>query len=161
MVFVTAGTQLPFDRLIEVVDQIAAEHPDVQFVVQALNSKIIAKNIHVVDFLSPRDFDKHFADAKLIISHAGMGTIISALVKKKPIIVMPRLLQFNEHRNDHQLGTARQMDLDGYVYVAYDGDELKFKFNDMWPDKLAIRKTIMNEASKEFIKDLDDYIKSK
>lgn len=160
MVFVTAGTQLPFDRLVETVDQIAAGHPDTQFVVQALNSKIITKNIQLVDFLSPRDYEKYLTNAKLIISHAGMGTIISALVKKKPIIVMPRLLQFKEHRNDHQLGTAKQMDADGYVYIAYNEQELVTMFNDMWPDKLAIRKTITNEASQEFIQDLENFIKT-
>lgn len=159
MVFVTAGTQLPFDRLVEVVDNIAAEHNDVKFIVQALNSTYKVKNIEVVSFLSSADFDSAINNARLIISHAGMGTIISALVKKIPIIVMPRLVKFNEHRNDHQLGTAKQMDKDGYVYVAYDTDELKLKFNDMWPDKLTIRSVITNEASTEFIQSLNNYIK--
>jgi uncharacterized protein (TIGR00661 family) len=161
MVFVTAGTQLPFDRLIKVVDKIAADYPDVKFVVQALNSQYSANNIQIVDFLSSSDFNKHLNNAKLIISHAGMGTIISALVKRKPIIVMPRLHKFNEHRNDHQLGTAIQMDADGYVFIAYNEDELIAKFNDMWPNKLTIRKTITSEAPIEFIQDLDNYIKLK
>jgi len=159
MVFVTAGTQLPFDRLVEAVDKIAAEYPDVKFVVQALNSQYNVKNIQVVDFLSSGDFSKHVDNARLIISHAGMGTIISALVKKKPIIVMPRLHKFNEHRNDHQLGTAVQMDADGYVYVAYSEDELIALFNNMWPNNLTIRKVITSEAPDEFIQDLDNYIK--
>ena len=159
MVFVTAGTQLPFDRLVEAVDKIAAGYPDVKFVVQALNSQYNVKNIQVVDFLSSGDFSKHVDNARLIISHAGMGTIISALVKKKPIIVMPRLHKFNEHRNDHQLGTAVQMDADGYVYVAYSEDELIALFNNMWPNNLTIRKVITSEAPDEFIQDLDNYIK--
>jgi uncharacterized protein (TIGR00661 family) len=161
MVFVTAGTQLPFDRLVKVIDQIAADYPDVEFVVQALNSQYNVKNIQVIDFLSSGDFSKHIDNAKLIISHAGMGTIISALVKKKPIIVMPRLHKFNEHRNDHQLGTAGQMDADGYVYVAYNEDELITMFNDMWPNNLTIRKIITSEAPNDFIQDLDNYIKLK
>jgi UDP-N-acetylglucosamine transferase subunit ALG13 len=86
MVFVTAGTQLPFDRLIKVVDKIAADYPDVKFVVQALNSQYSANNIQIVDFLSSSDFNKHLNNAKLIISHAGMGTIISALVKESQLL---------------------------------------------------------------------------
>jgi hypothetical protein len=74
---------------------------------------------------------------------------------------MPRLHKFNEHRNDHQLGTAIQMDADGYVFIAYNEDELIAKFNDMWPNKLTIRKTITSEAPIEFIQDLDNYIKLK
>ena len=159
MIFVTAGTQLPFDRLVEVVDQIASKHTGVKFVVQALNSTYKAKNIEVVSFLSPKDFDNYFENAKLIISHAGMGTIISALVKKKPIIVMPRLVKYNEHRNEHQLGTAKQMDTDGYVFVAYNTQELQEKFEQMWPDNLVVRHTITNEASGEFVQALNNYIK--
>jgi UDP-N-acetylglucosamine transferase subunit ALG13 len=159
MVFVTAGTQLPFDRLVEAIDNIAAEYIGVKFIVQALKSNYKAKNIEVVSFLSSVDFANAFNNAELIISHAGMGTIISALEKKKPIIVMPRLFRFNEHRNDHQLGTARQMDLGGYVYVAYHEGELMTTFKKMWPNDLKIRNVIGDEPSKEFIKSLDDYIK--
>ncbi|RFZ94842.1 glycosyl transferase family 28 [Mucilaginibacter conchicola] len=161
MVFVTAGTQLPFDRLIEAVDDIASMHPDVQFVVQALSSRYKAKHVEVVDFLSSQEFDQYFKQANMIISHAGMGTIISALVKKKPIIVMPRQYAFNEHRNDHQVGTAKQMEANGYVYVAYDSDELKTLFKNMWPDNLNIRATISDVASDEIIQSLNDFIKSK
>lgn len=150
---------MPFDRLIEGVDDIAAKHTDVKFIVQALNSTYNVKNIEVINFLSSVDFDNAINNAKLIISHAGMGTIITALVKKIPIIVMPRLVKFNEHRNDHQLGTAKQMDAGGYVYVAYDTDELKKKFDEMWPDKLNIRNVISNEASQEMIQSLNNYIK--
>jgi UDP-N-acetylglucosamine transferase subunit ALG13 len=160
MIFVTAGTQLPFDRLVEAVDQIASIHKDVQFVVQAISSVYKAKNIKVIDFLSAQEFGHHFNNAQMIISHAGMGTIISALVKKKPIIVMPRQFAFNEHRNNHQVGTAKQMDADGYVYVAYDSDELKTVFENMWPDNLNIRAVISNEASQEFVQSLNDFIKS-
>jgi UDP-N-acetylglucosamine transferase subunit ALG13 len=41
-----------------------------------------------------------------IISHAGMGTIITGLIHSKPLVIMPRRYAFGEHRNEHQLGTA-------------------------------------------------------
>ncbi len=103
MIFVTAGTQLPFDRLVKVIDEIAFKLKDTRIVVQALNSVYETKNIEVVNFISSADFDKYLNEAQLIVSHAGMVTIILPLVNKKPIIVMPRLFKYNEHLNEHQL----------------------------------------------------------
>ena len=63
--------------------------------------------------------------ARLIISHAGMGTIFSALQKDKPIIVFPRVVALGEHRNEHQVATANKFKELGSVYVAMNEDELK------------------------------------
>ncbi|MCU0779024.1 MAG: hypothetical protein MUF86_15345, partial [Akkermansiaceae bacterium] len=65
--------------------------------------------IEYVEFLEPREFKRRFNEASLIISHAGMGTILSALLHGKPILVMPKLASLGEHRNEHQLATARRM----------------------------------------------------
>ncbi|MFD2147084.1 glycosyltransferase [Mucilaginibacter antarcticus] len=159
MIFVTAGTQLPFDRLIKTIDNIAAELPGVRFVAQAVNSAYQAKNIEVLGFISPAEFNGYVDNSKLIISHAGMGTIISALVKHKPIIVIPRLVKYNEHRNEHQLATSRQMDRLNYVNVAYDEDELVTMFKQMWPDNLKPRNSISDVASNEIISSINNFIK--
>jgi UDP-N-acetylglucosamine transferase subunit ALG13 len=159
MIFVTAGTQLPFDRLLKAADQMASEFIDVEFVVQALNTTYSPKNLKVLDFLAPADFDNYLDSAKLIISHAGMGTIINAMVKQKPIIVMPRLFKYNEHRNEHQLGTARKMDNLGYVDVAYDEIELIKKVKDMWPHNLKPRNTIGHFAPDDIVKSINTFIK--
>jgi UDP-N-acetylglucosamine transferase subunit ALG13 len=159
MIFVTAGTQLPFDRLLKAIDQMAEEFVDVKFVVQALNTTYTAKNIKVLDFLSPGDFDHYIDSAKLIISHAGMGTIINAMVKQKPIVVMPRLFKYNEHRNDHQLATAKKMDSMSYVDVAYDEIELVNKVRDMWPNNLRPRNTIGPLAPDDIVKSINTFIK--
>jgi UDP-N-acetylglucosamine transferase subunit ALG13 len=132
----------------------------VEFVVQALPGSYQAKNVSVISSISASTFDNYIDSCDLIISHAGMGTIITALVKKKPIIVMPRLFKHKEHRNDHQLGSAKKMDELGYIYVAYDNEMLVTLFAEMWPNNLIVRKSITNEASKEFITSLDKFIKS-
>lgn len=159
MIFVTAGTQLPFDRLIEVIDEIAGRHPEIEFVVQALKSDYKAKHIKILDFISPADFNNYVDNSELIIAHAGMGTIISALVKQKPIIVFPRLTKYKEHRNEHQLATCRQMDHLNYVYVAYDEKELVAMFKWMWPDNLKPRNSIKEVASDHIISSIDDFIR--
>jgi UDP-N-acetylglucosamine transferase subunit ALG13 len=127
MIFITTGTQEPFDRLIKAIDEIAPEISNFRIVAQVTSTTYTAKNIKLVGFLDPQEFKVLFSQASLIISHAGMGTILSALENDKPIIVMPRLLKYREHRNEHQLATAKRLDSLRYVHVAYDENELKSK----------------------------------
>jgi UDP-N-acetylglucosamine transferase subunit ALG13 len=59
-------------------------------------------------------------EAELIISHAGMGTIIDALVMSKPILIMPRRVKFRESRSDHQLGTVERFSDRNGIYTVAD-----------------------------------------
>lgn len=124
MIFVTIGTQAPFDRFIRIVDEVAAEI-DEEVVVQAFRDKYEPRHVTLVDFLAPDDFAEFFGRARLIVAHAGMGAIISAMEQAKPIIIMPRIAAQGEHRNEHQLATAKRMEELGYAYVAHDGAELR------------------------------------
>lgn len=124
MIFVTIGTQAPFDRFIRIVDEVAAEI-DEEIVVQAFRDKYKPRNVRMVDFLAPDEFADFFGRARLIVSHAGMGTIISAMEQSKPIIIMPRIAALGEHRNEHQLATAVRMEELGYAYVARDAAGLR------------------------------------
>lgn len=125
MIFITIGTQEPFDRLVKAMDEIALAFPNQEFIAQISNTLYKAKNLKTKTFLEPSEFNKLFEEAELIVSHAGMGTIITALQFGKPIIVMPRKSNLGEHRNDHQMATAKKMDNLGYIHVAYDELELK------------------------------------
>ena len=124
MIFCTIGTQAPFDRFVRIVDE-AAAHLDEEVIAQVYKSEYQAKNIQTVDFLPPDEFNKLFGKARLIVAHAGMGTIISAMRQHKPIIIFPRIAALGEHRNEHQLATAQKMKELGYVYVANNAEELK------------------------------------
>jgi UDP-N-acetylglucosamine transferase subunit ALG13 len=124
MIFVTTGTQIPFDRFIQAIDEIAVQINET-IIVQAFKSKYQPKHVQTFNFLEPNEFKKFIDEARLIISHAGMGSILSALEHEKPIIIFPRLASWGEHRNDHQMATAMKMNELGYVYVAYDKIQLK------------------------------------
>lgn len=154
MIFVTIGTQAPFERFIRAVDEIAIEI-DEPIIAQVNGSSYKAQHIKTIDFLAPDEFNKYFDEARLIISHAGMGTIISALTKGKPIIIFPRLASLGEHRNEHQLATAMKFDDLGYVYVAYDKKQLK----DLMLDRnLKVLHHIGNSASKGLIESISRFI---
>src|SRR5436190_2511423 len=127
MIFVTIGAQEPFDRLIKLVDEFAPQLKGIPIVAQISKSTYKVKNMKSFEFISPEEFEQYFQQATLLISHAGMGTIISALVNAKPLIVMPRLAKFGETRNDHQVATAQRFEALGYVNVAYNEEQLKQK----------------------------------
>lgn len=125
MIFVTIGTQEPFDRLIRAMDKIAS-NINVEVIAQvSLKSEFQAKNMRTYNFLAPAEFEEIFNKADLVVAHAGMGTIISALVNQKPLVVLPRELKLQEHRSDHQVDTVKHFSALGYVNVAKDVDDLE------------------------------------
>lgn len=128
MIFATIGTQAPFDRFVKMLDELC-KNINEEVVCQTIQTNYQAQNIKTVDFLPPDEFNQYLEKARLIIAHAGMGTIISALKQKKPIIIVPRLASLKEHRNDHQMATAMRMHELGYVYVAYDKAQLNELIN--------------------------------
>jgi UDP-N-acetylglucosamine transferase subunit ALG13 len=124
MIFVTVGTELPFNRLVSVVDDWAREHRRTDVFAQIGNTPRRPSFIASADFLAPREFNEWFARSTTIIAHAGMGTILSALRFEKPILVMPRRAALGEHRNDHQLATVKRLVELNKIHVALDEAEL-------------------------------------
>lgn len=124
MIFVTVGTELPFDRLVRAVDTWAREHDRKDVFAQIGRTNWRPSFIASAEFLEPPEFNQRFASATTIIAHAGMGTILSALRYEKPILVMPRRAALGEQRNDHQLATARHLLELGKIHVALDEAEL-------------------------------------
>jgi UDP-N-acetylglucosamine transferase subunit ALG13 len=107
VIFVTVGSQLPFDRLIAAVDEWAAGRPDAKLFGQVGDTDSPPVNFPSVSTMSPEGYQQRFAQAELIVGHAGMGTIITALELGKPLLMLPRLARLKESRNDNQVGTAR------------------------------------------------------
>ncbi len=125
MIFLTVGTQFPFDRLVKSVDQAFDE--------RLINEEIFAQigetsykplNFESVVLLEKNVFDKRLREASSVISHAGMGTITMALKNHKPLLVMPRLKRYREHVNDHQVATARKFEELGHILAVYDAKDL-------------------------------------
>ncbi|MEL6243892.1 MAG: glycosyltransferase [Pseudomonadota bacterium] len=123
MIFGTVGTQLAFDRLVEALDAEAAER-DEPFLVQSGPSAYEPKYVEMVATLSPAAFAQHFSQSRLIIAHAGIGTVLSAIRYRKPLIIVPRRHVLGEHRNDHQIATARRLENLPGLYVAWEVDAL-------------------------------------
>lgn len=158
MIFVTVGTQLPFDRLITAVDDWASMHQDIEIVAQIGPSKLQPKYMKFSSFLSPDKADMYFAQASLIVSHAGMGSVLTALKYRKPILIMPRRASLAEHRNEHQMATAKWLCNKAGITVAWEAVDIAEKLD--LRDQLSVSGGISEDANPDLIANLKSYFAS-
>jgi beta-1,4-N-acetylglucosaminyltransferase len=128
MIFLTVGTQFPFDRLVKAVDDLLDRgviHE--QVVAQIGDSKYQPRHFESVAWLHKAAFDEHMQQASAIIGHAGMGTITMALERSKPLLAMPRRKKYGEVVNDHQVVLAIKFEALGHILLARDEGELPEK----------------------------------
>jgi len=125
MIFLTVGTQFPFDRLVKTVDDVFDQGLiDEEIFAQIGENSYKPRNFESVTSLEKKLFDKHLKQASSVISHAGMGTITMALDNNKPLLVMPRSKKYGEVVNDHQAAIARKFEELGHILAVYDVKEL-------------------------------------
>jgi UDP-N-acetylglucosamine transferase subunit ALG13 len=129
MIFVTVGAQMSFDRMVLAVDRWAHEQNRSDVFAQVGPTSQGPTHIQWAKFLNPDEFRRQVVAADIVVAHAGMGSIITALELGKPILVMPRRGSLHETRNDHQVDTAKQFLAQGKIHVAFDEVELVAKLN--------------------------------
>lgn len=126
MIFLTIGTQEPFDRLVRTVDAWCASSGRGGDLFGQITERATYKPNHFawVPSVTPQDFQTRCRQADFIVSHAGMGSIITALTYGKPIVILPRSAKLKEHRNDHQQATAKRLGKRPGLLVAQSEAEL-------------------------------------
>ena len=128
MIFVAVGTQLRFDRLAEAVDDWCQDHRDQEVYAQlgpVGDQGYQPRHYEWVESVPKTAFEKKLELADFVVAHAGIGTILTALSKQKPVLLMPRLAELSEHRNDHQLATVREFEATEGVFVAHSPSEIE------------------------------------
>lgn len=123
MILVTVGMQLGFDRLIRAMDAIQPSI-GIEFIAQTGHGRYLPRNMAARKSIPPQEFEELAARAALIVSHAGIGTILTAQRLHKPIALLPRRASLGEHRNDHQLATAKQLRDRRGIFVAKNESDL-------------------------------------
>ncbi len=128
VIFLTVGTQFPFDRLVRAIDRLFEEGlmPEDVFG-QVGQSTYAPRYFPAVASLEKKAYDERFRQASAIISHAGMGAITMALDHDKPLLVMPRQKKYKEVVNDHQGALADRFEAIGLILVARDETQLREK----------------------------------
>ena len=117
MIFVTLGTQdKSFHRLLELIDEeIEKKQIKEEVIAQVGYTKYQSKNMKIIDYLPKPELEEQIAKCRILITHAGVGSIFDGLKNNKKIIVVPRLSKYQEHVNDHQIQIASELEKEGYV----------------------------------------------
>lgn len=156
MILVTVGSQLGFDRLIGTVATWARERGERDLLLQTGPCSLDLAGLPHVASLPPDETRRAFERARVIIGHAGMGTIIDCLLMGKPLVILPRKAALGEHRNDHQMATARRFANRAGVTVAWDEIELRRRLDDL--DSLLAPQKIEPYASPELLAAVRSFI---
>ena len=148
MIFVTVGTErFPFDRLVRSVDQAAEQLKGERVFMQLGAGQYLPRHCSWKRFLSFEEMLDCIREARLVVAHAGAGTILTCLKEGKKPLVMPRRCNQREHVDDHQLTLSRRMAELGYVWLAENSEEissfmLRGKQGESWGKQSAFPSTL-------------------
>jgi UDP-N-acetylglucosamine transferase subunit ALG13 len=125
MIFATVGTtDRPFDRLIAELDRIA---PDLDHEVTAQIGAATVEPEHVewFRFTDKEVIERLYAEADIVVGHAGAGTVLTSLINETPIVVVPRRKDRDEHTTEHQFDLADAIESRTGVFVVREIEGLR------------------------------------
>ena len=157
LILVTLGTQdKQFYRLLEAVQkQINNKVIKEKVVVQAgCSSDFKSKEMEIFDLIPMDEYDKLIAECDILITHGGVGSIITGLKNNKKVIAAARLEKYKEHVNNHQLQIVENFTNAEYILSLDNFDELDKVLKKA--KKFKPKKYVSN--NKKFIKILDNEI---
>lgn len=156
MILVTLGTQdKKFTRLLEKIDELIDKKiiTDKVVVQAGYSADYKSSNMKIFDLISKEEFDKLISECNVLITHGGVGAILTGLKYNKKVIAVPRLKKYKEHVNDHQIQIVKNFDEEGLIIGSFVDDlENNFlkitKFN---PKKFKSNKDNMLKLVQELI----------
>jgi UDP-N-acetylglucosamine transferase subunit ALG13 len=127
MIFVTVGThEQPFDRLVQGIDRLKEKkiiRDDI--FIQTGYSAYKPGACEYKDFIRFDEMMRRMAEAEIVITHGGTGSIMLVLYHQKIPMVMPRQKKYHEHIDDHQVLFCKTMESKKKIIAVYETDELK------------------------------------
>lgn len=162
MIFLSVGTQEPFDRLARAVDAWAATHDMPVFgQLGALKpGSYRPTNYEWREFIDADQYQQRIESSQILVAHAGMGSIISALTWGKPLLIMPRRASLGEHRNEHQLATVEKFRVRAGIHVAADEADVGPMLDQLAAGAGEAGGGLSPEATPELVAALRDFIAS-
>ena len=157
MILITLGTQdKDFSRLLKAVDkEIEKGNIKEEVIVQAGYTKYESKNMKIFDLIETKEFEKLIKKCDILITHGGVGSILTGIKNNKKVIAAARLKKYKEHTNDHQKQIIKEFAKRGYILELENFNDLDKVLKDI--KKFKPEKYKSN--NKEFISLIDNYIK--
>jgi UDP-N-acetylglucosamine transferase subunit ALG13 len=156
MIFVTIGTSKPFDRLLEALDGIELEGGE-ELVVQCGDSALRPSDARCVGFLPFAELVEQMRGARILVAHAGAGTVLTAVSLGVRPLVVPRLSAHGEAADDHQVDFARRLAQAGLVSLVEDPTDLPAAIATA-PD--ARLEAAVSQRGSELAVELRDYLRA-
>ena len=120
-IVVCLGTELwPFPRAVE---SVLRALPDAQVTWQTGSTSVTHAGTRLQQWLPAAELQAAIARADVVVTHAGVGSVLTCLRLGKVPVVLPRTARHAEHIDDHQLQFAALLARRGLA-VCVDPDEL-------------------------------------
>lgn len=159
MILVLLGTQNnSFIRLLQEIEKLIQNKIITEeVIVQAGYTTYKSTNMKVVDFIKQEEIEELVEKANFVITHGGVGSILTAITKEKNVIAIPRLCKYKEHVNDHQKEIVELFNEKGYIIGIQGTDDLENaikSIKDFKPKKYIKDNTKMIKIIEDFIDNL-------
>ena len=153
MILVIVGSsQFPFDRLLRAVD--GRVHAEL-VVVQHGASQIRPPGAECVPFVPLETLVDLIRQARAVVTHAGVGSMLLALTNGKRPFVVPRLRAFRETVDDHQVESARRFAKAGLVTLVEDVNRLHDVLSDGVDTAIALP-----TGQTPLVREVHDYLRA-
>jgi len=125
-IFVTVGNALqPFDRMLRAVDGALIRHTGAfDGTCQHGTGDVRPHGLRAVKWLPQEEFESEMMRADVVVTHAGIGSVATALKHGHAPILFVRRGALGEHVNDHQAELLAELSSVGRVLTADSEDSL-------------------------------------
>lgn len=124
MIFVTVGMHnVGFERLVKKMDEIAGKI-DEEVIIQKGHTRYEPKKARFFNFSTQKEFKELCQKARVVVTHCALS-IIDSLEQGSPVIAVPRLKEYGEIIDDHQLYLAQALEQKGWIKAVYDVNDLE------------------------------------
>ena len=156
MIFIITGTQkFQFNRLLKEIDILKKNNKiSHEIFAQIGHSTYKPNSYDFVRFLNDNEFKEMIFKANLIITHGGSAAITTSLKKNKKVIAVPRLKEFGEHVDDHQLEIISKLKQEGLIEMVLELKDLENSINNI--EKVTFKRFKSN--TELFIKSIENDI---
>jgi UDP-N-acetylglucosamine transferase subunit ALG13 len=122
LIFVTVGTHdQAFPRMLAGVKGLPDQS---EIVIQYGNGPAPTRVAHAAGFMPFGEMERYFEAADLVITHAGVGSILCARRAGHTPVVVPRYHELGEHVDDHQVELTRALAELGEVTPVWRDEEI-------------------------------------
>jgi UDP-N-acetylglucosamine transferase subunit ALG13 len=156
LIFIITGTQkFQFNRLLKEIDILKRNNKISHEIFAQIGYSTYKPNTYnFVRFLEGKAFKKRLIKADLIITHGGSAAITTSLKNNKKVIAFPRLKEFGEHVDDHQLEVVSKLKQEGLIEMVLKLKDLEDLINNI--EKVTFKRFKSN--TELFIKSIENDI---